>query len=157
MIGYDVVTSDEHTIGSVVGERGDYLIVEHGRLRKTRHALPKAFAHPIDAERVVRVTVSKDVITGSPKLDGDEIDERAVARDYGLAGGYEHPDTEGRGDVLPDDPATGAVVEAQQWGVEPPEKTRADIREGRHDETAPHVRERMPNANDPFGQTSNRS
>jgi hypothetical protein len=156
MTGYDVVTSDDHKIGSVVDDRGEYLIVEHGTLRKTRHALPKAFAHPVDADRLVRVTVTKDVIADSPKLDDDEIDEQAVARHFGMAGGFRHPDTRGRGEVLPDDPATGSVVEGQHWGLEPPEKTRADMREGRHDDSTPHVRERMPNANDPFGQTANR-
>jgi hypothetical protein len=156
MTGYEVVTSDEHTIGTVVEDRGEYLIVERGMLRKTRHALPKAFAHADGGERIVRVTVSKETIADSPKLAHGEIDEQAVARHYGLAGGWEHPDTEGRGDVLPGDPAVGSEVEGQQWGVEPADKERAEIREGHRDEAAPHVRERMPNANDPFGQTANR-
>ena len=156
MTGYDVVTSDDHRIGSVVEDRGEYLVVEHGTLRRTRHALPKAFVHPVDAERLVRVTVTQDVIADSPKLHGDEVDELAVARHYGLAAGFQQPETLGNGEVLPDDPATGSVVEGQQWGVEPPDKARAEIREGHHGDAAPHVRERMPNANDPFGQTANR-
>jgi hypothetical protein len=153
--GYDVVTSDDRKIGSVVEVRGDYLIVEHGTLRKTRHALPKAFAHPIDAERIVRVTVSRELVDESPKV-GDRWDEPAVARHYGLAGGYEHPETEGEGVVLHDDPAESASVEGQRYGVKPADEERAEIREGRHDATAPHVSGRSPNAADPFGQTANR-
>ena len=155
MTGYDVVTSDDRSIGRVVDVRGDYLIVEHGTLRKSRHALPKAFAHPVDAERLVRVTVSRELITDSPKV-GDEWDEQAVARHYGLAGGYEHPETEGEGALLHDDPAESASVEGQRHGVKPADQQRAEIREGRHDETAPHVRGRSANAADPFGQTANR-
>jgi hypothetical protein len=56
MEGYDVVTSDEDKLGQVVGEQGDFLIVEHGTLRKTRHAIPKTFAHADEAESVVRGT-----------------------------------------------------------------------------------------------------
>ena len=37
MEGYDVVTVDEHKIGKVVGESGDYLIVEQGTLLKSKH------------------------------------------------------------------------------------------------------------------------
>jgi hypothetical protein len=99
MKGYDVLTTDDDKIGRVVDVDGDYLIVESGKLKKSRHALPKAFAHPADAEQIVRVTVSKQLVSDSPKVDGS-FDLQAVARHYGLAGGYEHPETEGDG-VLP--------------------------------------------------------
>ncbi len=155
MKGYDVVTSDERKFGRVVADEGEYLVVEHGMLRKSRRALPKAFAHPVDADRVVRVTVSGELIAESPKVGDGGIDEQAVARHYGLAGGYEHPETEGQGDLLPDDPAEGAVVEGQRHGVEPPDKERAEIREHKRDGSTPSVHERMPNANDPFGITAN--
>jgi hypothetical protein len=155
MTGYDVVTSDDHRIGSVVEVRGDYLIVEQGMLRKTRHALPKAFAHPVDAERLVRVTVSRALIADSPKV-GSDWDEAATARHYGLAGGYAHPETEGAGVMLADDPAESASVEGQRYGVKPADQQRAEIREGRHDRTTPHVSGRSANAADPFGQTANR-
>jgi hypothetical protein len=155
MKGYRVVTSDEHKVGRVVDVRDEHLIVEHGTVRKSRHALPKAFAHPIDAEEVVRVTVGKQLIADSPKLDGDVFDEGAVARYYGLASGSEHPDTEGRGETLPQDPAEGSEVEGERHGIDPAEKTRAEIREGKHDAAAPAVRERMANANDPAGTTAN--
>ena len=42
MEGYDVVTFDDEKVGTVAGESGDYLIVEHGLIRKSKHALPRA-------------------------------------------------------------------------------------------------------------------
>ncbi|HEY3050941.1 MAG TPA: hypothetical protein VGJ40_04390 [Gaiellaceae bacterium] len=83
MEGYDVITVDEHKVGKVVGEAGDFLIVEQGALFKSKHALPREFAHVDDSEQQVRVTVPKEVVTDSPKLDG-ELDERTVAEHYGL-------------------------------------------------------------------------
>ncbi len=156
MTGYQLVTSDDREFGTVVADIGDFLIVEHGALRKSRHALPKAFAHPVDAERIVRVTVSKSMIVDSPKVHDGALDERAIARHYGLAAGYEHPDTEGGGELRPDDPVEGAVVEGARHGITPPEQTRAEIREGRHDRSTPSVHGRSATAADPFGQTANR-
>src|SRR5262249_51337269 len=83
MEGYDVVTVDEHKIGKVVGESGEYLIVEQGLLRKTQHPLPREFAHVDDDEQQVRVTVPKEILADSPKLD-EYFDERAVKEHYGL-------------------------------------------------------------------------
>jgi hypothetical protein len=154
MTGYDVVTSDDHKIGTVVAVEGDYLIVEHGRLLKTLHALPKAFAHPVDAEELVRVTVSKALVHDSPKV-GEEWDEQAVARHYGLASGYAHPETEGDGVLLPDDPAESASVDGARHGIKPADQERAEIREGHHDITTPAVHDRSRTAADPFGQTAN--
>lgn len=139
MNGYAVVSSDDHTIGHVVADRGDYLLLERGMLRKSRHALPKAFAHPVDAERLVRVTVSKELIADSPKVTDEEFDERAVARHYGLAVGYDEPETEGRGEILPDDPAEPATVAGARHGVEPPDRERAEIREHELGRAAEHV------------------
>ena len=51
MEGYEVVTVDEHKVGKVVGESGDFLIVEQGALLKSKHALPREFAHVDDAEQ----------------------------------------------------------------------------------------------------------
>ena len=79
MKGYQVITSDEKKVGRVVDVRAEHLIVEHGTVRKSRHALPKAFAHPIDAEQLVRVTVSKELIEDSPKLHDHTFDEHEVA------------------------------------------------------------------------------
>jgi len=83
MEGYDVVTVDEHKIGTVVGESGDFLIVEQGTLRKSKHPLPREFAHVDDGEQQVRVTVPKEIVSDSPTAD-DGIDERAVKAYYGL-------------------------------------------------------------------------
>jgi len=83
MEGYDVVTVDEHKIGKVVGESGEFLIVEQGMLRKTQHPLPREFAHVDDAEQQVRVTVPKEIVADSPTVDGD-FDERAVREHFGL-------------------------------------------------------------------------
>jgi len=138
MIGYDVVTSEDEKIGRVADDRGDYLIVEQGLLRKTRHALPKAFAHPVDAERLVRVTVGRDVLADSPTLDDDDaIDEDAVARHYGLE--------------------SAATVEGERHGVEAPERVRAEIREGTRGDETPHLSDRPATAVDPFGQTATRA
>jgi hypothetical protein len=155
MKGYDVLTTDNHKIGSVVEADGAYLIVESGTLFKSRRALPKVFAHPVDAEQIVRVTVSRQLVSDSPKV-GDSLDQQAVARHYGLAGGYEHPETEGDGLLLADDPAEGAAVEGARHGIVPAEQERAEIREGHHDVTTPRVRDRSANAADPFGQAANR-
>jgi hypothetical protein len=154
MNGYEVVTTDDKKVGAVVDVHDEYLIVETGKLIKHRHALPKAFAHPVDAEQLVRVTVSKELVDDSPQVD-DGLDEQLVARHYGLASGYEHPETEGDGELLAADPAESAAVDGMRHGIEPSDKLRAEIREGHHDTSVPHVRDRSRNAGDPFGQTAN--
>ena len=143
MKGFEVITSDDHTVGRVVEVRPEHLIVERGTLRKSRHALPKAFAHPRDDRRVVRVTVSRDLVADSPKLEGDSFDEQEVARYYGLAGGYEQPATAGEGEVGSQDPARPSTVEGARHGVEPPDKERAEVRTGKNPTDEPAVRERL--------------
>jgi hypothetical protein len=133
MEGYEVITSDDSKAGHVVAVRGDNLIVEHGTLFKSRHALPQTFVHVDDGERVVRASVSKDVLQSSPKVEEDDVDERAVAEHYGLAAGYDAPPTEGAGESVPDDPAWGAERDRQRAGGESIEEERARIRT----ETAP--------------------
>ena len=118
MEGYDVVTVDGHKIGKIVGESGDFLIVEQGTLRKTQHPLPREFAHVDDAEQQVRVTVAKEIVSDSPTLDGD-LDEQAVKEHYGLT------DTPG--------PATEGSGERP----EAPEEERARIREGAEQSALP--------------------
>src|SRR5205807_1495695 len=81
MKGYTVITSDEKNAGHVVEEHDDYVVVEHGTLRKSRHPLPRTFVHADDAEQVVRATVPSSVLHGSPEVGDDE----AIARHYGLA------------------------------------------------------------------------
>jgi hypothetical protein len=150
MVGYEVVGSDDHKVGKVAALEGDLLIVEGGLLHKTKHAIPKAFAHPDDDEQVVRLTISKELVDDSPALKNGEIDRRAVAQHYGLAEGYEDPETKGYGEVLPDDPAWSAEQEALRTGVEPAPQRRARIREG---EEEPGLRGRPiipPDSHDPL-------
>ncbi len=117
MQGYEVRTIDDDTIGHVTAEDGDFLIVEHGRLKKTKHALPKAFADVDDDEKVVRTTLSKELIDDSPKVNG-ELDRVAVAEHYGLV---EHFAAEPTGDgdepdenAYPDDESVREEVEARR-------------------------------------------
>jgi hypothetical protein len=150
MVGYEVVGSDDHKVGKVAAIEGDLLIVEGGLLHKTRHAIPKTFAHPNDNEQVVRLTVSKDLVNDSPALKNGEIDRSAVAEHYGLAEGYEAPETEGLGELTPDDPALSAEQEERRAGVEPAAGRRARIREG---ESSAGVRGRPiipPDPHDPL-------
>jgi hypothetical protein len=128
--GYDVITSDEHKLGHVVGTRGDYVVVEHGTLRKSKHLVPKTYAHANDGERVVRLTVPKDIVCQSPKLNGGEPDEQAVALYYGLAEGEPAPETEGYGDLLPDDPAETAEDDARRAGIPTATEERLDVQTG---------------------------
>jgi hypothetical protein len=128
--GYDVITSDEHKLGHVVGTIGDNVVVEHGTLRKSKHLVPKTFVHVDDGEQVVRLTVSKDIVEESPKLNGDEPDEHAVAVHYGLAEGEPAPETEGYGDLLPDDPAETAEDDARRAGIPTATEERLDVLTG---------------------------
>ena len=130
MEGYDVVTSDDCKYGQVVGVQEGHLIVEHGTLRKSRHAVPETFANADESEHVVHLTVSKEILDGSPKLENGAIDRQAVAEHYGLAESTAAPETEGYGDVLPDDPATSADTDAIAAGRETADQQRAEIREG---------------------------
>jgi hypothetical protein len=129
MEGYDVITSDDAKAGHVVEVRDDNLIVEHGTLFKSRHALPRTFVAVDDTDRVVRASVPKDILESSPKVEDGRIDERAVAEHYGLASGYQAPPTEGYGDVVADDPAFGPDRDAHSAGMERAEEQRARIRE----------------------------
>ncbi len=138
MEGYEVITSDEHKVGHVVGVEGKSLIVEHGLLHKTRHAIPTTFAHTDESEQVVRVSVPKEIVEASPKVEEGSVDERAVAAHYGLAEGEPASETAGYGDLVADDPARSAEQEELRTGVEPAAKRRAEIREGAapNDETS---------------------
>jgi hypothetical protein len=128
MEGYDVVTVDDHKVGKVVEDSGDYLIVEHGALRKTKHAVPREFAHVDEQEQQVRITVPKEILADSPKVNG-ELDEQAVAEHYGLAPSS-GPGTEGYGVTDTGDPARSAEEQELRTGVTPATEGRAKIREG---------------------------
>jgi hypothetical protein len=129
MEGYDVLTTDDDKVGRVAGHRNGFLIVETGHLLKSCHAIPETFAHVDEAEGVVRITVTRDLVTDSPKVSKDDFDELAVARHYGLAEGDPAPETAGMGDLVADDPAIGAEEEGARHGIEPADRQRAEIRE----------------------------
>ena len=129
MEGYEVQTSDDHRLGHVVRRAGESLIVEHDILRKTCHALPLAFAEVDDDARVVRTTLSKQMIEDSPKVKEGDVDERAVALYYGLAEGEEAPPTQGYGELIAEDPARTAEEQGERAGVTPAPEERAQIRE----------------------------
>ena len=137
MIGRDVVTSDGEKIGHVVGEQGEYLIVEHGTLRHVKHAVPKTYATPLE-EKKVCVSISKQMLHESPKLDAEAFDQQANGEFWGLAQPQEEPPTEGYGDIVSDaDPAWSADQTAELTGQEPAEQVRAEMREGERDYNEP--------------------
>jgi hypothetical protein len=77
MVGYEVVGSDDHKVGKVAAIEGDLLIVEGGLLHKTKHAIPKTFAHPDDNEQVVtlmREGKSDAGVRGPPMIPPDSHD-----------------------------------------------------------------------------------
>ena len=82
MKGQDVVTNDDHTLGTVIAERDDCVIVETGHVFKTKHAIPRAFLHDHDGE--LRATVTKDVVEASPKVDLQNWSCADVRLHYGL-------------------------------------------------------------------------
>jgi hypothetical protein len=143
MEGYDVIGSDGSKLGAVAAVKDDFVIVESGRLRKSRHAVPKAFAHPDEREHIVRLTVSKELVDDSPAVKNGDLDRRAVAAHYGLAEGEVAPETKGYGDLLPDDPAWSVESEELRSGVEPAPQRRARIREG-ESEPGPRGRPIIP-------------
>jgi hypothetical protein len=127
MEGYDVITVDDDKVGTVAGASGDYLIIEHGLIRKSKRALPRQFGHVDDGEEQVRITIGREVFLDSPEFDED-INEQAVREYYGLAPS-QGPATEGYGVTQPGDPARSSVEQAQRDGLEPTEVERARMRE----------------------------
>jgi hypothetical protein len=143
MEGYEVITSDEERVGRIVEVKGENLIVEHGLLRKKRRAVPKTFAEADNEQQLVRLTITSELVEGSPEVEDGSVDQRAVAQHYGLAGGEPAPETEGYGELKPDDPAWSAEQEELRTGVEPAAQRRARIREGESD-AGPHGRPIIP-------------
>ena len=130
MEGFEVISvNDDKCIGHVVGQVGDNLIVEHGTLRKTRNALPLAFAEVDEAQRRVVTTLAHELVYDSPKITDDEPDAEAIAMHYGLAAAYDEEPSRGYGDVDADELAGGAQDDFNRAGVEAPEAQRAQIRE----------------------------
>ena len=116
MEGFDVLTFDGDKAGTIVGRQGAYLVVEQGAIFKHRRALPEIFATVDEGERVVRTTLSRELLDGAPELDGT-VDERAVALHFGLAAGEAEPETLGYGEVAPDDPAWSAEHDGRRSGI----------------------------------------
>jgi hypothetical protein len=89
MEGYDFITlvDDKHW-GTVVERQGDYVIVEHGTLRKHRYAVPESTVEVDHDAKQARTTLSGEMISESPKVDKD-FDGHAVGLHYGIddAGG----------------------------------------------------------------------
>jgi hypothetical protein len=127
MEGYDVLTNDDDKVGTVAGASGEFLIIEHGLIRNSKHALPRQFARVDDGEQEVRITVGKEIFLDSPEFDED-LDEQAVREYYGLAPS-QAPGTEGYGVTDPGEPARSSAEQAQRDGLEPTEVERARMRE----------------------------
>ncbi len=84
MNGYDFITAvDDKHWGTVVDQQEDFLIVEHGTLRKHRYAVPKSSVEVDEDAQAVRTTLSGELIGESPKVD-DGFAREDVARHYGL-------------------------------------------------------------------------
>jgi hypothetical protein len=117
MEGYDVLTTDDDKVGHVVERRDGFLIVETGHLlTKHKHALPEQFAHVDEGEKVVRITVSRDLVHDSPKVSDDDFDALAVSRYYGLVE-----------DGAADSEGLTAAEENARLGIESADQRRAEI------------------------------
>ena len=84
MEDFEVISAaDDKKLGTVVREEGDYVVFEHGLIRKQLHAIPKTTIE-VDVEgRQVRTSLSKDLIADSPEVEDDRLDTEALARHYG--------------------------------------------------------------------------
>jgi hypothetical protein len=84
--GYEVVKSDGQRIGRVADAIGGFVVVELGRLMRTRLALPREFAHATDGERRVAVTAPWALLDGAPRVTRrGTFDAVAAARHFGIA------------------------------------------------------------------------
>jgi len=109
MRGYDVVTSDDRVVGRVADIRNGFLIVVSGRLRKSRHPVPREFVHAVDEAAKVFVTAPRRVLRDAPRVDKHgNFDRASAAGHFGLGEPYLQPPTEGEGESLLHDPARGA-------------------------------------------------
>ncbi len=122
MQGQDVVTSDDHKLGTVVDERDGCAIVETGHVFKAKHAIPTEFLHEHDG--VLRATVSKEMVGDSPKIEDDHIDVHAVKLHYGLIEVHV---------VDPDPNESNAETEGVRHGVDPAPEERVRTLGGAND------------------------
>ena len=131
MEGQDVVTSDDHKLGTVVAERDGCAIVETGHVFKAKHAIPTEFLHAYDGE--LRATVSKDMVGDSPKVGDDgEFDANAVKLHYGLIEVHV---------VDPDPNELNAETEGARHGVDPAPSERLGLLGGANDPSVEHLSE----------------
>ena len=119
MEGYKVVSADEKEVGEVVGRLGDSVVIEHGLLRKKKHALPLAFASADDDAQVVRTTLSKEMIESSPEVHDLDVDEAQIAVYYGLAEPEDDTATEGYDEVRAAEEERAAIREEVSSGEGP--------------------------------------
>jgi hypothetical protein len=112
MDGYEVLTFDDHKAGTVVAREGRFLIVEHGSIFKHRRPVPDTFATTDEDAKVVRLTVSKEILETAPEVHDGAFDIGAAAMHYGLAEAEMAPETLGYGRVGPEDPATSSETTA---------------------------------------------
>lgn len=132
MEGWQVVTANNEKIGQVVAVLDDYLIVEQGLLMKSRHPVPKTFAHLREDEHEVCVSIPKNLVHDSPKAgDDNEFDRAATAEYYGLASAVPDSPSEGYGESDPGEPAWSADRDAEAAGQLVAEHERARIRTGK--------------------------
>jgi hypothetical protein len=147
MEGQDVVTSDDHKLGTIVAERDGCLVIETGHVFKARHAIPREFVREHDGRLVT--TVTKEVVASSPKVDLESWDCSEIKLHYGIDGPFVvDPDPDG---------LDSAEVVGARHGVEPDPARRLGTLGGENDPAIerPAVFERMPNAADPAGVTAN--
>jgi hypothetical protein len=85
--GTAVVTSDDQTIGKVVGVRDDCVLVETGHVFHSVRAIPQSFLHEHNGK--LRATVATEIVDSSPKVSDDDWDSHAVLEHYGLDGPFE--------------------------------------------------------------------
>lgn len=83
--GREIVGSDDRKIGRVGGLRDDCVLLETGHLFKSTHAMPIEFVHEIDGE--LRASVAKEIVDGSPSIEGHEWHPQEVLLYYGIWAG----------------------------------------------------------------------
>ena len=98
MRGYEVVTSDNRSVGRVVDVTDGYLILQAGRLRRSRRPIPREFVHAVDEAETVFVTVPRRVLSDAPAVDRrGRFDVWRAARHFGLAASDVPRPSAGRG------------------------------------------------------------
>lgn len=124
MKGQDVVTNDDHTLGTVIAERDGCAVIETGHVFKTKRAIPRAFLH--DHDGVLRATVTKDVVDASPKIDLQDWNGDEIRQHYGLDAPVQ---------LDPDPRIDTAESSSRHESIEPPPADRLATLGGANDPT----------------------